>query len=295
MIEGQALYERAYTGLRKSLRCRPIPNHYPSGYIPRIEDSLQQVDYIRSQSEITVVMLNLDFAERLLSLGLDSTCFGSNIETITTSTIHDDKLPRFHTIKEAEIVRDFGPTWHVPCDRPIYFTQSPKERSWYLQNQLQATLELNRLLADSGICIIPLLKGVNHDELAHCHSVFKSEGLEYFAYYAAQYFGGSRGNRRRQLITDIRAMVTNLNIDYLMIIGIQAPSILHYMPPEVKAFAGLDCMKKRFWNHIGVAPTFSSPGSTEKSLSPMGYSRLDVLNSKWEHKDLRMFAKWVQK
>ena len=257
----------------------------PVGNIHRIEGKQAEVEFIRRQEDIRFVMLNIDSAKNMLSAGMDASHFGPRVRVITTSTIHDNRLPYFYTAKEAEVVRNFGPTWHVPCDRPIYSLQEPKERLWYLKNQIESTIEMKHLLAGTETRMIPLLKWITPDELLLCYDSLVRHEFEEFSYYSVQYFGRSRGNNRRQLIADVRQMITLLEIDYLLLIGLQSEALIRYLPKQVRAYASLNLVREEFWRQKSSESSSGGRALSKGRMPHIHNSRLEVLNSQWKGKD----------
>ena len=225
---------------------------YPAGYIVRVETEISQINAVIQNSTIRAVMLNIDDAEKLLKMGLESSYFGPNKLVITTSTIDDRSLPRYYLEKELEIITGFKPNFHVPRDRPVYLSQNKKERLWNIRTQVEDTVEMRQLLNGTSIYLMPLLKGVDLEELNASYLPLKSEGFNAFSYYAAQYFGNGRGNLSTELIEDVKCISFLTGIEYVMLIGVQSENIIRKMPPVIKAYAGLRFIKDNCWNHLKI-------------------------------------------
>lgn len=210
----------------------------PLGLIPRVDPSRRSLGLVRDNPAVPWIMFDLDYTSRLLERGLDSRFFGPATHVITTTTISDDRLVRLHPAKELDLVTRFKPDWHVPADRPVYLSQNPAERAWFMEAYLRSVGEIRDGLDESGIGIIPLIKGVNPAEWMHSTDSLRSLGALAFSYYSSQYFGHGRGNRRLELANDVATIIAQSNIAYLMVIGLQAPSLIRNLPPQVRAFAG---------------------------------------------------------
>lgn len=223
-------------------------SNFPSGYIDRVEANYRQITFISRNSSIRTVMVNIDDAEKLLKKGLDSSSFGVTKTVITTSTISDDVLPYFYLEKEAEIVTRFRSNFHVPCDKPVYETQSRNERLYNIRNQVEETLSLKDLLIGTGTKLIPLVKGIQADELLASTLALRKLGFEAFAYYGGQYFGNGRGNKSTDLLTQVNKIVTELNLGYLLLIGVHSSEVLSKMPRAVKAHSSLHIVRINCWN-----------------------------------------------
>lgn len=237
---------------------------YPVGYVARVEADMTQINAVIQNHIIGAIMLNIDDAEKLLKMGLDTSYFGSNKLVITTSTIDDRSLPKYYLEKEVEVVTDFGPKFHVPRDRPVYLSQNKKERLWNIRTQVEDTIEMRQLLNGTSTKLIPLLKGIDQEELHASYIPLKNEGFDAFTYYTAQYFGNGRGNLSTDLITDVRVISTLPNIGYVMLIGVQSENIIRKLPPVVKAYAGLRFIKENCWNQ----PTMKDLGQSNLSQFP---------------------------
>ena len=235
----------------------------PVGLIPRVEWSASQVKFLRESSHVKVVMLDMDAADRLVSRGLDSTCFGPHIRIVTTSTIEDATLTQYRVNREVELVKRFHPAWHVACDRPVYLSDDPKSRRLKIDWAVESFAAFREALVDTSTVPLPLIKGVTGEEWARCIDLYRQAGATAFAYYGAQYFGQGRGRRQAELVDDVRTMISGSGLGYLLLIGVQSPNLLSRFPPQVRAFAGMR------WR-LGTKP---STGST---------SAADARYAEWE-------------
>jgi len=198
----------------------------------------KQVDFLDDIKLNKWVMIDINKIERLLKKGYTSkTFFKSEINVISTTTIHDDIIVRYYFDKELEIVKKFKPRCHIPCDKPIYLTQNKNERLWLLQTYLE---ELERMVdcLSKDILLIPQIKGIDKDEREMCYDVFNKLKLRYMSYYVAQYFGNYRGGKKGNLIKDVKELISESGLEYLMLIGVQSKDILKKLPPQVIAVAG---------------------------------------------------------
>lgn len=210
----------------------------PRGYIPRVEPHPEQLEFIRKETGISAVMLDLHHATTLLNRGETASHIFPGRTVVTTSTIQDSKLQRLHWEAELDIVRLFGPRWHIPCDWPVYLSDSERVRSWSIGQMVTTTIRMSEALSGTGTSLLPLLKGVTISEWRQCFTPLEEAGFRGFAYYGAQYFGRGRGNRRREIVSDVWSMVQELPIEYLMMVGVQSESVIPRMPVCVRAYAG---------------------------------------------------------
>lgn len=223
-------------------------SQFPHGYIHRVENNESQFYHVLNDENIRFVMINIDHAEQMLKDGKDSSFFGESKKVITTSTINDDILPKYFPEKEARIVRQFNPHHHIPSDRPVYKTQNRNERMWNIRNSVAGAVRVRELLYGTSITLIPLIKGVENEELIVSHRLLKTNGFLAVSYYCAQYFGRNRGNYSNLLISDLKNMVDILDLSYLLLIGLSSHEIVRNLPPEVVAHAGSGLIRKSCWN-----------------------------------------------
>ena len=225
---------------------------YPVGYIARVEAELSQMKLVIETKSINAVMLNIDDAEKLVKMGLDSSYFGPNKLVMTTSTINDLTLPKYYLEREAEVVTKFCPKFHIPRDRPVYLSQNKRERLWNISTQVEETIELLELLDGTSTKLIPLLKGVDREELLSCYFPLRNKGFRAFSYYVAQYFGNGRGNLSTNLINDVREISTLPDLFYIMLIGLQSKNIIRKLPPVVRAYAGSRFTRENCWKKVKI-------------------------------------------
>jgi hypothetical protein len=207
----------------------------PFGLVYRVEQCSSQLEFTRTITEPQWVMIDIDFAERLVRKGHSAaTVFPPSIRVITTTTIADRKNVRYHLERELEVVKAFKPKCHIPCDRPVYDSQSKRERVWMINTYLG---EIERFICSNdadGIRLIPLIKGVERDEREMCYERFRSLGVDYISYYVAQYFSNHKGN----LVHDINEIISESRFNRVMLIGLQSKARLQKLPPQVIALAG---------------------------------------------------------
>jgi hypothetical protein len=223
----------------------------PIGFVPRVETSEEQVSFLNSLADTPWVMLDLSRASALVNRGVTARSFYPRGKVVTTSTIRDDTLARFHFDRELEVVRRFRPAWHIPCDRPVYCEDSPCGRTGLIDDSVRSTLAFRDEVVSSGVGVIPLIKGLGPSEWIRSYQPLADAGLAQFAFYVKQYFGGGQGRRLTQMINDVRAVVGTCGMPYLMLVGFQSLARLGDLPPAVRAFAG------QAWRHqtrLGKVP-----------------------------------------
>ena len=211
----------------------------PQGIIPRIQKQVRHQEFVRNNPDLDKVMLGIEDAARILRKGdVFSSYFCSDVELITTSTIHDQPLGELRWTYEEKVVRSLGSRYHIPTDYWIYGDMEPEERKQNIQLMMQGTKWFSNQLADTRTQIIPLVSGVTREERKICYRTFDELNIPYCAVYGAQYFGGSMGNGINKLNSYIRDIVSEYPLDGVVLIGLQSADYLQRLPPEVVAAAG---------------------------------------------------------
>lgn len=212
---------------------------WPEGLVPRIQKQVRHKEFVRNNPHLDTVMLGIDDAARLLGKGeVFSSYFGSNVDLITTSTIHDQPLGELRWTYEETVVRAVGSRYHIPTDYWVYGDMDPKARRENIQAMMQGTEWFARRLANTNTQVIPLASGVTQEEREICYQTFDKLGVSYCAVYGAQYFGGSMGDGINKLNNYIRDIVSEYPLEGVILIGLQSANYLQRLPPEVVAAAG---------------------------------------------------------
>lgn len=210
----------------------------PIGLIPRIVYTRKHLEFLNSYSNLSYVMINMDVAERLANRGISSFDILPKGRVITTSTIADPKLCRYTVEDEIELVKNFKPAWHIPCDYPVYYEESKEGRQWFIDAVVEDTKTFIRETKQLGIGTIPLIKGIDESEWRRSINPFRKMGVNNYAFYVKQYYGRNRGKNDNLMVEHVRRIVHSCDINYVMLIGYQSPNRIQDLPPEVRAFAG---------------------------------------------------------
>lgn len=193
--------------------------------------------FARDNPALKAVLITIEAARIFTEQGKTAdSVFGEDVVVGVSTAIPDDQLEWWYPGREIEVVWKFAPDFYIPCDRPVYQWHSPWLRRDKIRRYLRDLREITERLQDRAVVIIPFVKGVTPDERQRCYQVFNDLGFDRWAYYCAQYF--LYGNRGEELVTDVRAIVDESNLDYLMLVGLQAEQYLTRMPPAVQAAAG---------------------------------------------------------
>ena len=230
----------------RELKVSPLP----TGLIPRIEYSKKHLDFLSKPFDLPYIMLNLDTVQRLTDKGLTAREIYPYGDIITTSTIHDNILCNFNVEHEIEVITNFKPAWHIPCDYPTYYEDCHEGREWFIDAMVEDTMSFINAVKDFSIGVLPLVKGINESEWKRSVSPFRNNGINHFAFYVKQYFGSHNGKNDQLMVEHIRRIVYSCLPDYLMLIGYQSPLRVRDIPPEVKAFAGERWVRESKLNNL---------------------------------------------
>ncbi|RYJ15437.1 hypothetical protein ELS19_12475 [Halogeometricum borinquense] len=173
-----------------------------------------------------------------------STYFPDDFSVITSGVIHDDSLKELRWTQERNAAEAFSPDFHIPTDYPVYGNMEKETRLENIKKMMDGTEWMYEQLEDSEIKILPLVKGFSSEERAVCYETLRKLDIPYCAYYGAQYFGGKMGNGINKLNEDVREVVSELDVEGMLLIGLQSRNGLSKMPPEVVAAAGQRWIKK---------------------------------------------------
>jgi len=210
----------------------------PEGSIPVVEAQQAHIDFLEDNPHVSHVILRITDVQTLLNR--DETAdsyFDDDIEVITTTTIHDRILSQLDWQEELELILQFGPDFHIPCDYPVYKAWSREKRLQHIQDCLKGTIWITDRLANTGTKVIPLLKGETREERGYCYKVFKELlDTDCCVFYGAQYFTASVGFYK--LFEDIQQVVSEASHLRIILIGLQSPDWLEKLPPQVMAVAG---------------------------------------------------------
>jgi hypothetical protein len=209
----------------------------PRGPVLLMEKQRAHKQFRRKNSNKLTVLIRITTVQTLLNQGETAeSWFGENIQVITTTTVDDEILSELDWEKELQIIQEFQPDFHIPCDYPVYETQEPEIRRHYILKSLEGMIWMAGELYGSKTRIIPLIKGTTPEERNLCYKVFDHIGAEYCTFYGTQYFTAGIGFN--QLLDDLRTMVSEAPGLEIILIGLQSPPKLRQLPPQIVASAG---------------------------------------------------------
>jgi hypothetical protein len=249
----------------------------PKDVVARIETSEDQRAILLGNSEVPWVMLDLSRAAALVNRGVTAEEFFPSGRVVTTSTIQDSLLARFHLERELDVVRRFHPAWHVPCDRPVYHEDSIAGRAGLIDDLVRSTLAFKEDIEGAGTGLIPLIKGVDAAEWLRCYRPMRAAGITLYSCYVKQFFGGGQGRRIAQMIDHVRALVSTCGMEYLMLIGFQSLARLPELPPAVKALAGQKWRGQSKLGQIPISGARARYGEWVAEAKRIGHVRQAVL------------------
>jgi len=204
------------------------------GAIPRIEAKQEHLDLASRAKSIEAVMLDYPHARRLDQNGVN--LVDIDAELVLTSTISDEKLEEWFPARELALAKRVGADAIVPCDRPVYSSDARSQRIETIQTYVADLRDVAPEFLESGIEVVPLVKGETEYERRLCYEAFAELGLTRVAYYCVQYF--SYGFRYKALLERIHRVAREFEPENMMLIGFQSENLVSDFPPCVTGAAG---------------------------------------------------------
>ncbi|WP_146047435.1 hypothetical protein [Haloferax marisrubri] len=223
---------------RKQLGFNPAKiDDTPRGTVILAEPQSAHQRFLQGIPQETKVLLRISDANTLLNRSeTASTYYGDETTVITTTTVQDKYLSELTWERELELIKEFEPDYHIPCDYPVYKHDKEDQRRGHVRNCLEGTLWVGQHLSDVKTRIIPLVKGETPSERGLCYRVFDEINAEYVAVYGTQYFLSGKGFS--PLLETLQAIASEASHLKIMLIGLQSPRLLEQAPPQVVAAAG---------------------------------------------------------
>jgi len=224
------------------------------------------------------VMLDIVEARKLIKRGETAdSYFPEETTVITTSTTRDEKLDLIPweendhgRLGEIDIVREFGPTYHIPTDYSDYSDIADEQRLKRVIRCMEGTEWMQEQLADTETSVLPLLKGCRPIEREQCYEKFDAIDAQQVALYVApQFNAGGRAVRR---IVDDLDTITEETDRPLLLIGLLSPNSLARMPEQVVAAAG-----QKAWREP-VAPRKENATSIRRTYDDLESRAADALD-----------------
>ncbi|WP_135666742.1 hypothetical protein [Halorhabdus rudnickae] len=254
-------------------------SRFPKGAIAQVETGVAHRTFLESV-EPDYALLKIQYARRLLKQEETAeSWFPEGTTVITSTAIRDDQnaaLPiegNGHKRGEADIVREFGPDFHIPADRSDYQDLEDAERYEHVRECMTGTVTLANHIADGGwdTQIVPFVKGVTPKERWLCYRTMEQLGLEYAALYANGYFNDGTGIGIGELVEDLELIAEESaemveSVDgplRLMVLNCLSPQVLERFPENVEAASGLWVGQRRGWREK-VVPMKQEPAEMRR-------------------------------
>lgn len=222
-----------------------------TGAVPRVEAQKAHESFIAAVKP-EFAMLSIDHARRVCKRGeTGATYFPTNTSVITTTTIADDRLDRLSWEDEYEIVREFGPEYHIPTDYAVYGDDPREKRLECAENCATGTVWMSDQFEENDIStsVLPLIKGSDREEREFGYRACSAVESDMAAIYATQYFTAGGGGGRSALVRDVKGIAEETDGELeLIVVGLLSPNYLSAVPTTVVAAAG-----QRTWREA-VAP-----------------------------------------
>ncbi|EMA56237.1 hypothetical protein [Halococcus thailandensis] len=213
----------------------------PTGAIPYIENQWSHHEFVTAvQPQYALVKITTARALHDEYGETADSYYGEDTKVITTTTITDSTLNLLSWEKEFDIVHDFDPAFHIPCDYSTYEDADPEERTENVSNYLEGTITMQRWLreASSETQILPLIKGVTDEERDRAVATLEPHEFPGYVFYGTQYFTSGDGILINELVADVTA-TTRGHDRPLLLIGCLSPNFLQRMPRQVVAGSGV--------------------------------------------------------
>lgn len=210
------------------------------GVVPRVEDRPNQIEIARTAGFDTV-MIDTYRAERLLEGGDTADALFPGTTVVLTTTFEDERLEKWILEREIDVATQFGADAVIPCDMPVYSDDPRQQRLQDLRVYADNIRRAATRFSEHGIAVIPLVKGETEYERQICYDTFAQIGLNYVAFYCAQFF--LYGPRYQDLLTRVRNIVREFDPRGMMLVGFQSENLLPEFPPTVQSAAGF----RWFW------------------------------------------------
>lgn len=190
---------------------------------------------VLSDPSIEKVMLSIDSVRKLVRNHDETarTYFRPDQTVITTTTTDDAILKALDWETELDLIRRFGPDYHIPTEYSVYASMTPKQQAQAIDDCMAGTEWMAHRLSNHDTTVLVQAKGWQPWHLARCKPTLERLNTRFVVFYATCY-----GHRIWELVADIRTVVTELSPRGIMVIGAQSPRFLSRAPPEVVAAAG---------------------------------------------------------
>lgn len=200
---------------------------------------------------IKTVMLSIDCVRKLVDLHDQTarTYFREDQTVITTTTTYDEVLKELDWTRELDLIRQFGPDYHIPTEYSVYRTMSRDEQRRAIDDCMEGTEWFTKRLENHSTEILVQAKGWQDWHFRQCQPTMNRLDTNFVVFYATGY-----GNRIYDLIDDLNDLISALKPSGILIIGKQSTRFLKKAPSEVVAAAGTRWWRKPGQDEEGHVP-----------------------------------------
>lgn len=280
MSSGEATVGSSSDAVKPLGKAKPgISREYPvMGVVNRVKvPNVNERDAVLSDPSIETVMLSIDSVRRLIHYHEETagTYFRDNQTVITATTTHDDTLRRLDWTAELDLVRRFGPDYHIPTEYSVYQTMSRSQQTEAIDDCMEGTEWMANMLTNHSTEVLVQAKGWLPWQFKRCLPTMKKLDTDFIVFYATGY-----KNRVYELKDDLNTLVSEMNPSGILLIGKQSVRFLSKAIPEVVSVAGGRWRWKSGLVGEGHDPKAHSnwKSSVEKELS-CGQAVLDSYDS----------------
>lgn len=245
---------------------------FPQGAIALVEPGHGHREFLENATP-RYALMKYHHANRLLKSGETAdSWFPEETQVITTTSVIDNRnapIPlehNGHRRGEIDIVREFGPDYHVPADRSDYLDYDDEHRYAKTKDCMVGTVTIANHIADEGLKtqVIPFIKTSTPAERELCYKTVEQLGLNYAAIYCNGYYNDGRGVLIDEMLEDIelvaaesrRTVGSNEDEDPIRLLTISclSPNVLARAPDAVVAASGQMVGTERGWRE-SIKPT----------------------------------------
>lgn len=230
--------------------------HPITGIVNRVSvPGTKEEEAILGDSSIKTVMPSIGSVRKLVNHHNEtaSTYFREDQTVITTTTTYDKTLKDLDWSTELDLIRRFGPDYHIPTEYSVYQTMSESEQRRAIDDCMEGTEWFAKRLRNHSIEVLVQAKGWLDWHFGRCQSTIRNLSTDFVVFYATGY-----GNRIYDLLEDLKTLISTLNPSGILLIGKQSSRFLEKAPPEVVAAAGT-----RWWRKSGLKEGKHNPRKHE--------------------------------
>lgn len=268
-------------------------SHFPTGAVALVEPGYGHKEFVH-KAKPRYALMKYHHANRLLKAGETAdSWFPDETQVITTTNIIDSRnvtIPlehNGHRRGEIDIVREFGPDYHIPADRSDYIDFPDDLRYEKVKECMMGTLTIANHIADDNLDtqVIPFLKTATPKERRLCYRTIEQLGLDYAAVYCNQYFNDGNGIEIDTLLSDLELLATESASEFgdddsplrLLTISCLSPNVLSEAPNAVVAGSGQMVGTDRGWRE-SITPTKQTESTVKSIYADVEQGVSDALN-----------------